>query len=85
MISRQQHDHPVNAGGNARVGGRAIAERVVHGGEFGLHVVLAQTHQLKRLDHDLRVVVAHRAGGELHAVAHQIVLVCGDAERVNLS
>ena len=30
-------------------------------------------------------MVAHRAGGELHAVAHEVVLVGGDAERVDLA
>ena len=42
--------------GNARMRGRAVAESVVHGGEFLLHVFLAQTHHLKGLDHDLRTV-----------------------------
>ena len=77
LLAGQQHDHAVHAGGNARMRGRAVAEGVVHGGELGLHVFLAQAHQLKGLDHDLRVVVPHCAGGQLHAVADQVVLVGG--------
>ena len=65
--------------------GRAVAEGVVHRGELGLHVVLAEPHQLKRLDHDLGIVVAHRAGAELHAVADEVVLVGGDGQRVELA
>ena len=60
--------------------GRAVGEGVVHGGELGLHVVLAQADELEGLDHDLRIVVPHGAGGELHAVAHQIVLEGGDGQ-----
>ena len=84
VLSREEHDHAVHARGDARVRGRAVAEGVVHRGELGLHVLLAEVDELKGLYHDVRLVVAHRAGGELHAVAHEVVLVGGDGERVYL-
>ena len=85
ILAREEHDHAVHTRRNARVRGRAVAEGVVHGRELRLHVVLAETHQLKGLDHDLRVVVSHRAGGQLHAVAHKVVLVGVDVERIDLA
>ena len=66
------------------MGGRAVGKGVIHGGEFGLHIVLAQPDKLEGLDHDLRVVVPHRPGGQLHAVANQVVLVSGDGQGINL-
>jgi len=64
--------------------GSAVAEGIVHGGELLLHVLLAQTYHLESLYHYLRVVVTHGAGAELHAVAHQVVLVGSDAQGVYL-
>ena len=64
------------------MGRRSVAEGVVHGRELGLHVVLAKAHQLEGLHHDLRIVVPDRTGGQLHAVAHQIVLVSVDLQRI---
>ena len=63
----------------------AVAEGVVHGGELLLHVLLAQTHQLEGFDHDLGVVVTDSAGGKLHAVAHQIVLVGVNVQGIHLA
>ena len=67
------------------MGRRTIAEGVVHGGELLLHILLAQTHQLKGLDHDLGIVVPDGAAGQLHAVAHQVILVGGDGQGVDLA
>ena len=67
------------------MGGRSVGKGVVHGGELGLYILLPQAYQLEGLHHDLRVVVAHRAGGELHAVAYQVVLVGGDGEGIDLA
>ena len=58
-----------------------IAECVVHGREFRLHVFLTQSHKPERLHHDLRVVITDRTGRQLHAVAHQIVLISQNGKR----
>ena len=62
--------------------GCAVGEGVVHGGELGLDVGLAQTHHLEGLDHDLRVVVPHGTGGGFVAVDNQIVLVGLDGQQL---
>ena len=81
----QQHHHAVHARGDAGMGRRTVAEGVVHGGELLLHVLLAQPHQLEGFHHDLRVVVPDGAAAELHAVAHQIVLVGSDGQGIDLA
>ena len=85
VLACQQHDHAVDARRDACMRGCTIAESVVHGRELGLDILLAQTNQLKGLDHDLRVVVPDRAGGQLHTVADQIVLEGIDAQGVNFA
>ena len=82
VLTGKQHDHTVNARSDTGVWRSTVAECVVHGREFCLHIVLAKSYELECLDHDLRVVVADRTGGELYAVADQIVLVCVDVERI---
>ena len=63
VFSCQEHDHAVHTWGNAGVGRRAIGEGVVHGGEFGLYILLAQADQGKGLDHDLRHMVLPSGSG----------------------
>ena len=53
-------------------------------GNFFFTSLLAQADQTEGLDHDFRVVVPHRAGAQLHAVAHQVVLEGGDGQGVDL-
>ena len=84
VLPGEEHDHPVHAVGDTRMGRRTLTESIVHGREFGLHVLLAETHQPERLDHDLRVMVPHRPGGELDAVADQVVLVGTDLQGILL-
>ena len=67
------------------MGGRTVAERIVHGRELGLDIGFAEAHELKGTDHDLGVVVPDGAGGQLHAVADQIVLIGIDRQRVDLA
>ena len=67
------------------MGRRTVAEGVIHGGEFLLHILLAQMHHLESLNHNLGIVVTHGAGAKLHAVAHQVVLIGGDAQRIDLA
>ena len=67
------------------MGGRTVAERIVHGRELGLDIGFAEAHELKGTDHDLGVVVPDGAGGQLHAVADQIILIGVDRQRVDLA
>jgi len=43
---------------------------------------LGVTGYFKRFYHNLRQMVSHRAGGKLHAVAHDVVLPREDIKRV---
>ena len=85
VLAGQQHDHAVDARGDTGMGGCAVAEGVVHGREFLLHVALAEANELEGLDHDLRIVVPDRAGGQLDAVADEVILLRGDGQRVNFA
>ncbi len=82
LLAGEHHDQPVHAGGCTGMGGCAVGEGIVHGGELGLDVVLAQAHHLEGLDHDLGVVVPDGAGSTLVAVAHQVVLVGIDGQQL---
>ena len=54
---------------------RSVLERVVERGELRFEVFFGVARNFKRFFHDVDAVVAHRAGGKLHAVAHDVVLV----------
>ena len=53
----------------------AVLERLVESAELRFELVLAVACDLKGFFHDLDIVVAHRAGGQLYAVAHDVVLI----------
>ena len=61
---------------------RAILERAVHAAEALDHVLLAIARDLERLHHGLGPVVADAAGGDLIAVAGDVVLERLDGQRV---
>ena len=82
VLLGDQHDHTVNAGCHACVGRCAVGEGGVKRTELRLNVLLAVAGDLKRLAHDLGVMVTHGTGGKLHAVAHDIVLVSKDLQRI---
>ena len=42
------------------------------------HILGSITGHLKGLDHHIRAVVTHSAGGQLHAVTHNVVLISLD-------
>ena len=85
ILACEQHDHTVNARGDAGMGRRTVTERVVHCRELGLDIVLAEADHLEGLYHDLGIVVTNSARGQLDAVAYEIVLECGDRQRVDLA
>ena len=57
---------------------RAVLEGVVERRELRLEVVLGVACHVERLLHDLDVVVTHGAGGQLYAVADDVVLIGED-------
>ena len=81
----QQHNHAVHAGSNACVRWCAVAESIVHGGEFLFDIVFAKADHLKGLDHDLRIMVTDSAGRKLYAIADKVILVSCHIERIHLS
>ena len=82
FFSPKEHDHPVNSGSHACVRGRAELEGVVERTEFLLQNLLIIARDLKGLHHHIQAVIADRAGGELHAVTHNIVLVRQDLQGI---
>ena len=60
----------------------AVLEGFVERREFGFDDFFSVAGNLKRLDHQLGAVVPHGAGGELGAVADNVVLVSEDFERI---
>ena len=82
LLTAQQHDHAVDAGGCAGMGRRAVGEGIVHGGELGLHVSFAQAHHLEGLDHDLGIMVTDSAGSALVAVDDQVILAGVDGQQL---
>ena len=58
-------------------------EGVPKGGELGLHHRLGIAGDLERLLHDIRAMVPDGAAGQLHAVAHHVILEGKDIQRVH--
>ena len=81
-LVRQQHHHAVHARGNAAVRRRTQLERIDHAAELVVDHAAVIAGDLKRLVHHFRLVVANRAGGELDAVADDVVLVGENIERI---
>ena len=82
LLTAQQHDDTVNAGGCTCMGRCAVGEGIVHSGELCLDVLFTQTNHLEGLDHDLGVVVTDCAGSGLVAVDDQVVLVSIDGQQL---
>ena len=76
---RQQHDDAVDAGRDAAMGRRADTEaRAACRRNASSSTSFGVAGDLERLVHDVRPVVPDRAGGELDAVADDVVLVGQD-------
>ena len=60
----------------------SIAECIVHSREFCFHIILAQSNDIERFHHDLRIVVTNCAGRKLNAVTYQVILICQNIQRV---
>src|SRR5438876_5058675 len=81
-LAGNEHDDPIDAWRRAPVGRRAEPERVQHPAEARLHLLAAVPGDGERLVHDLGPVVPDRAARELDPVAHDVVLIGFDRERV---
>ena len=62
---------------------RAVAESIIHGGEFRLHILFAEADQAEGLHHDLRIMIPDCTGAELHAVADQVILESRHGQRIH--
>ena len=62
-----------------------VTEGIVHGRELFLHIFFPKTHHFKCFNHDLRIMISDRAGGEFHTVAYQVILIGCYCERIYLS
>jgi Asp-tRNA(Asn)/Glu-tRNA(Gln) amidotransferase A subunit family amidase len=78
----QQHHNAVDAGRHTAVRRRAILERAVHAAETFDHVLLAVAGDFKRFHHRVGPVVADAAGGDLIAIADDVVLKRLDGQGV---
>lgn len=78
----QQHHDAVDTGGDATVRRGAETERAEHARELVLDGLTVVTGDLERLDHQLGLVVTDGAGGQLDAVADDVVLPGEDVQRV---
>src|SRR5215813_13388157 len=74
LFAAEQHHDAVDAGRDAAVGRRAERKRMQHAAEFLFERVLAVAGDGKRLAHDVGAVIADGAGGQLDAVADDVVL-----------
>src|SRR5436309_1026298 len=81
-LAGNEHDDSIDARRRAPVGRRAEPERVQHPAEARLHLLAAVPGDGERLVHDLGPVVPDRATRELDPVAHDVVLIGFDRERV---
>lgn len=81
-LVEQEHDHTVNAGGNACVGRCAELEGVIEGGKLRFNDVSAHADDLKCLEHQLGVMVTDGTRGKLNAVADDVVLVGENVEGI---
>src|SRR5437016_4631203 len=81
-LAGNEHDDPIDARRRAPVGRRAEPERVQHPTEARLDLLATVPGDGERLVHDLGPVVPDRAARELDPVAHDVVLIGFDRERV---
>ncbi len=78
----EQHDDAVDARRHAAMRRRAILEGAVEAAEALFDVLARQADHLEGLDHGLRQMVADAAGGDLEAVADEVVLERLDRQRI---
>ena len=82
LLVAQQHNHAVNARCHACMRRCTKLEGIVQRAELLLEIFFGVTGNLKCLDHDFQIVVTNRTGGQLHAVADNIVLICQNFGRI---
>ena len=63
----------------------SVAEGVVHGRELRLNVIFAETDKLECLHHDLRIVVTYSTGRQLDTINNQVILICHNGKRIDLT
>ena len=78
----EQHHDAIDAGRHAAMRRGAVLERAIHAAEPLDDILLAIARDLERLHHRLGLVVADAAGGDLVAVADDVVLERLDGQRV---
>lgn len=82
FLPPQQHDHSVDSGSHSCMGRCAELEGLVQRPELLLQRFLIISCNFKCFLHNLYVMVPHRAGRQLHAVADDIILIGKDIQRV---
>ena len=76
LLIPQQHDHTIHAGSHSCVRGCSELECLIESSELRLQCLFIVTRNGKSFFHDLDIVVTYCTGGQLHAVAYDVVLVC---------
>ncbi len=82
VLAGEQHHHSVNSWCNSAMRRCTIFERRYHAAELLVHGLRRIASDAKRLVHDLRIVVPDRATRQLIPVAHDVILVCEDIQRI---
>ena len=60
----------------------AVAERIVHGREFGFYMLLIESHDLERLHHDLRIMITDSSRRKLNTVTYKVILISIDIKGI---
>ena len=62
--------------------GRTVRESTYHVAKLFIDLFAAVTGDGERFVHDVRAMVSNGAGGELHAITHDVVLIGENLERI---
>src|SRR5699024_947664 len=81
-LVREQHDDPVDAGGDAPVRRGTELQGLEHAPEFSFHGLLVVSGDPERLVHDFGRVITNGPRGELHTVADDVVLPGEDLQGI---
>ena len=79
----QQHDDAINARGQPAMGRTAVLEGIIERAKAVLDILRRVAGNLEGLDHGAWLMVSDRAAAQFHAVAHDVVLVGQDIERIH--
>jgi len=78
----KQHHDTVNPCRHATMRRRAILERAIHTAETLFKHAFIIARKRERLFHNFRLVISNSAGADFITIAHHIILIGADCERI---